>query len=68
MLVVIEGHRPVVVVDRDECLVEAAFSHGDRRARLAGRRQLIALLTGEPFDGGNQIGGNSLGHHVVARP
>ena len=51
--------------DRDERALEAAFADRRGRAVLAVDAELIALLTAEPLDRGDQVGGDALRHHVV---
>ena len=51
--------------DRHERLVEAALGDGGLGPVLAVDGQLVALLAAEPLDGGDQVGRDALGHHVV---
>ena len=64
-LLVVERERAVVVVDRHERAVEAAFLDRDFSARLALRGERVALFARESLDGGDQVGRDSLRHHVV---
>ena len=61
----VERERTVVVVDRHECLLEASFRDGHLGARLAVDGELVALLAGETFYRGDEIGRHPLRDHVV---
>jgi hypothetical protein len=51
------------VVDRHERAVESAFIDGDRGSALALDGEFVAVLAGEAFQGGDEIGGDALRHH-----
>ena len=64
-LVVVEGQAAVVVEDRDEGSLEASLGDGHLGAVLAVDGELVALLAGEPLDGGDQVGRDALRDHRV---
>src|ERR1700674_2056821 len=66
MLVVVEGERPVGVMNRDDASAKPTLGLRGRGARLALDGIRVDVLAGEALDCRDQIGGNALWDERVA--
>ena len=64
VLVPVEDHEAVLVLHRDDGLVEVALFPGIRRALLALDRVAIDVVAGEAVLGGDQVGRDALRHEI----